>query len=76
MNDFQIKLFDRFEMKSLDELSWFLKISVIRNRNVKKVWLSQKFYIEKLISKFDISLNSKASDSSLFVIYFSINQND
>jgi hypothetical protein len=73
MNQFQAKLFNRFEMKCLDELSWFLRINIIRDRSFRKLWLSQKSYIEKLISEFNNSLDDRTSESSLFSINFSIN---
>jgi hypothetical protein len=65
-DEFQMKLFNRFEMKCLGKLKWFLRISITRDRASRKVWLFQESYVEKLINKFNISLDDKAPDSSLF----------
>jgi hypothetical protein len=74
-DEFQMKLFNRFEMKCLRKLKWFLKISITRDRETRKVWLSQESYVKKLINKFNINLDDKTLDSSLFSItIFSINQ--
>ena len=57
-HEFEKALFARFEMKALRELTWFLDIRIIRNRNQKKIWLCQNSYIEKMATKFNL-LNSK-----------------
>jgi len=36
----------QFELKFLGELKWFLGIHVLRDRQSKKLWLSQKAYID------------------------------
>jgi hypothetical protein len=36
-DEFQVKLFNRFEMKCLGELKWFLRISITRDREDRKV---------------------------------------
>jgi hypothetical protein len=52
-------------------------LHITRNRDAQKLWLSQKFYIKKLISKFNIDINSKTLESSLFLInIFSLNVSD
>jgi hypothetical protein len=74
-NKFQMKLFNRFEMKCLKKLKWFLRISITRDKTSRKVWLFQESHVEKLINKFNISLDDKTLDSFLFsIIIFSINQ--
>jgi hypothetical protein len=74
-DEFQVKLFNRFEMKCLGELKWFLGISITRDREARKVWLSQESYVEKLINKFNINLDGKAPGSPLFsATTFSTNQ--
>jgi hypothetical protein len=72
VNEFQMQLLNRFEMKCLRELKWFLDIQITRDRKIKKLWLFQEFYIDKLINKFNINLERKTSKSSLF----SVNQKD
>ena len=54
---FQTQLFDRFEMRHLGELEWFLGIQISRKRETGLLWLSQQSYIEKIISKFNVSIN-------------------
>jgi hypothetical protein len=46
----------QFELNLLGELKWFLGIHVLRDRQSKKLWLSQKAYIDKLITNFDIDV--------------------
>lgn len=38
----------RYDLTGGSELQWFLGIRVIRDRQEKKIWLSQKSYIEKI----------------------------
>ena len=54
---FQTQLFDRFEMRHLGELEWFLGIQISRKRENGLLWLSQQSYIEKIVSKFNVSIN-------------------
>jgi hypothetical protein len=62
---FQFKLFDRFEMRNLEKLKWFLSIHVIRRRIKRLLFLSQKSYIDKLIIKFNINMTFKTSSTLL-----------
>jgi hypothetical protein len=63
MNLFQAKLFKRFEKRCLDQLKWFLKIYVIQNRSKRQLSLCQNSYIDKLVIKFNMSMNDKALTS-------------
>ena len=56
MNDFQRRFFQRYEMRSLDKIKWFLEIRIQRDCLKFQVYLSQKFYIDKLIAKFHVDL--------------------
>jgi hypothetical protein len=47
----------QFELNLLGELKCFIEIHVLRDRQSKKLWLSQKAYIDKLITKFDIDVS-------------------
>ena len=49
----------QFELNHLGELKWFLGIHVIRDRQSKKLWLSQTAYVDKLIAKFNIDISGK-----------------
>ncbi len=51
---FEKALMKRFELRVLEELNWFLRIRVIRNREERKIWLCQDSYIAKMISKFNL----------------------
>ncbi len=64
MRFFEKSLMKRFEMKSLKELKWFLKIKIIRNRVNKKIWFCQNFDIFKMMTKFHLK-EMKISKTSL-----------
>jgi DNA-binding Lrp family transcriptional regulator len=57
------KLKDIFEMKDLDTLKFFLRVRVIQRSDV--IYLVQDAYVEKLIKKYEISINQKTSSISL-----------
>jgi Reverse transcriptase (RNA-dependent DNA polymerase) len=42
------QLEEQYELTGGDELKWFLGIEVIRDREKRKIWLSQASYIEKI----------------------------
>jgi hypothetical protein len=48
-------LMQRYEMRHLGELSWFLGIRVIRDRSQKKLWLCQDSYIKKIAATFHLT---------------------
>ena len=41
-------------MRDLGELTWFLKIRIIRDRAQRKIWLCQDAYIEKITKSFHL----------------------
>ncbi|EQL02337.1 hypothetical protein G6O67_004379 [Ophiocordyceps sinensis] len=41
-----------YNVKVLGDLKWFIGMEVIRNRANKKLWLSQRSYIEKIAQRF------------------------
>jgi hypothetical protein len=45
-------LMQRYEIRDLGELSWFLGIRVIRDGMQKKLWLCQDSYIRKIATTF------------------------
>jgi hypothetical protein len=47
-------LIQRYEMRDLSELSWFLKIRIIRDRSQRKLWLYQDSYIKKIAATFHL----------------------
>jgi transposase InsO family protein len=48
-------LMQRYEMRNLGELSWFLGIRVIRDRGQRKLWLCQDSYIRKIATTFHLT---------------------
>lgn len=59
VDDFQMKLFAAYEMRSLGELEWFLGIHIHRDRADLRLSLSQASYIRKLIAKFNINQSGR-----------------
>ena len=57
VDQFQALLFQKYEMRYLGQLEWFLGIHIIRDRNIRQLWLYQDSYIDKLIAKFNINLD-------------------
>jgi hypothetical protein len=56
-NDIQIfekTLMQRFEMRILDELKWFLKLRITRDQINQKIWLCQNSYVIKMTAKFNL----------------------
>jgi hypothetical protein len=42
----------RFHMKEMGELKWFLGMHIIRDRQKRSLWVSQKSYVEKIANRF------------------------
>ena len=59
IDEFQKKLFARYEMRYLGEIEWFLGIRIARNRHQHVLHLCQDSYIDKLKVKFNIDLAKK-----------------
>ena len=62
-----IDLINRYIMKMIKKLKWFLKINVIRNRVKKFLWLFQKTYVEKIINQFLKSLKKRMLDTFMLI---------
>jgi len=54
-------LMQRYEMKFLGDLKWFLGIRVLRNRIARKLWLCQDSYIDKIVTTFHLEHSPRAS---------------
>jgi len=52
---FRTQLFERYEMRDIGELKWFLGIRVIRDRVQRKIWLCQDSYIDKIAHSFNLT---------------------
>jgi hypothetical protein len=68
------KLKDIFEMRNLDILKFFLRMRVIQRFDV--IYLVQDAYVEKLIKKYEISINQKTSSISLSYQSLIIHKNE
>ncbi|EKG09075.1 Reverse transcriptase RNA-dependent DNA polymerase, partial [Macrophomina phaseolina MS6] len=51
---FQDDLFQRYEMRMMGEIQWFLALRIVRNRQERLLWLSQESYINSLITKYNV----------------------
>lgn len=65
VDEFQKKLFSKYEMRYVGEIEWFLGIKIARDRYRRHLFLSQDSYIDKLTVKFNIDLSNKALGSPL-----------
>ena len=54
-DDFRRKLTGKFKMRDLGELRWFLGIRITRDREQRKIWLSQDSYVESIATRFDMN---------------------
>ena len=57
---FEATLMERYEIRNLGELSWFLGVRIIRDRTEKKIWLCQDSYIDKITTKFNLEYHKRA----------------
>lgn len=51
--EFRKMLFETFTIRDLGEIKWFLGLRIIRDRVVRRMWLVQDSYIEKVARNFD-----------------------
>ena len=42
-------------MREIEELKWFLRIRVLRDRKARKIWLCQDSYIDKIATTFNLT---------------------
>ena len=59
------KIKQRFRMKDLRQLEWFLGVCVLRDRDAGKVWLCQDSYINKLATKYKLNVHGKLPQTPL-----------
>ena len=65
---------NRYEMRDMGPLNWFIGIRVIRDRHQRKIWLCQDSYIEKITKTFhleDIKPASMPMATGELVLYIS-----
>lgn len=53
-DNLECELKDRYALRPMAAAEWFLGIRIIRDRTVKKLWLSQRSYIEKIAHRFHL----------------------
>lgn len=51
---FKQALENRYELRYMGEVSWFLGIRVIRDRTLRKLWLCQDSYIDKMAARYHL----------------------
>ncbi|KAL1953521.1 hypothetical protein VTO42DRAFT_2638 [Malbranchea cinnamomea] len=54
-------LMERYEMRDLGELRWFLELRILRDRLQRKVWICQDAYVDKIAHKFGIKANARVT---------------
>ncbi len=75
MRIFEKALMQRFEMRILSSLQWFLNIRITRDREKRKIWLCQNSYIIKMTSKFNLK-EIKCSKISLIDLSIRFERNE
>src|ERR1044072_582813 len=61
VNDLKAKLSREFDMKDLGAANKILGMEIFRDRSAKKLWLSQKRYVEDVLKIFDRSISKPVS---------------
>jgi len=54
LHQFKEALMDRYELRDMGPLNWFLGIRILRDRQQRKLWLCQDSYIEKIARTFHL----------------------
>ena len=49
----------KYQLSFLGELKWFLGVHVLRDRQSRRLWLSQQAYIDKLTARFNIDITKR-----------------
>ena len=65
VDEFQAKLFKRYEIRYLGKAQWFLGIKITRDRDLRRLILCQDSYINKVLAKFNIKLSARGPVSPL-----------
>ncbi|EKG09416.1 Integrase catalytic core [Macrophomina phaseolina MS6] len=58
---FEQDLFQRYEMRKIGEVQWFLALRIVRDRNKGLLWLSQESYLTSLKAKYNVKESSVAT---------------
>ena len=54
VQSFEDALCGKFPTRVIGDLKWFLGIRVLRDREARKLWLSQDSYIDKIVNRFHL----------------------
>jgi hypothetical protein len=46
------KLKKAYNLHNLENIKWFLRVCVIKDKTAKKIWLIYNIYIKKILKKF------------------------
>ncbi|KAK9769258.1 putative Integrase catalytic domain-containing protein [Seiridium cardinale] len=69
INDIKDALKTKFQMSDLGEVSYYLGMSVRRNRATRTIYLSQRAYLEKILRDFDMWDGNKAEHQQARPVY-------
>jgi hypothetical protein len=67
--EFEKKLNDRYNLKCLGQLKWFLGIHVVRDTNARTIHLVQDVYIDKVAAKYNVVSTDRHSQVPMLVNY-------
>jgi hypothetical protein len=67
--EFEKKLNDRYNLKCLGQLKWFLGIRVVRDTNARTIHLVQDAYIDKVAAKYNIVSTGRHLEVPMLVNY-------
>ena len=62
---FECDLLQRFEMREIGDLKWFLGVRVERDRPARKLWLCQDSYITKIAARYNIDTTARPPKTPL-----------
>jgi hypothetical protein len=65
MDQFEASLMSKYELRQLGEAEHFLGIRIIRDKPLRKLWLVQDSYIDKLAERFNIMVKNKPPKTPL-----------
>ena len=66
MADVKRALSDKFEMKDLGELNYFLDVKIVQNHEKGTIWIGQTLYTENMLQKFGME-NAKPINTPVAV---------
>jgi hypothetical protein len=65
MDEIKRQLMNRYEMKDVGLIQWFLNVRVTRDRAARKLWLTHDAYIEKIVQKFNLGVRKVTTPVNL-----------